>query len=128
MGPTPTTSTGQESPSERPTLLRSREFALNPNYEPPSAKVLANAKYQSKMKEAGATHKLISPVPTRWYTEYVSAKNLLEAKVLLTRMANEDYAELVEIQPKQNSAKTLQLMKSIQFWDRLENLVANIEY
>lgn len=63
---------------------------------------IAHAKYQEKMKGAGVTHKLTSSVKTRWFTEHTSAAHLRQAKVLLTRLAHEDWEILGNIQPKSN--------------------------
>lgn len=90
---------------------------------------IANAKFEEKRKEVvGVTHKLSSPVPTRWYSEYTSAKDLLDAKVLLMRLAYEDNEVLGNIHPKAASAKALDLIKSHGFWSRLENLVKVLEF
>lgn len=62
---------------------------------------MSNAKFEEKRKEAGVKHKLTSVVPTRWYTQYTSAKDLLDAKVLLMRIAHEDTRELEAIKPYQ---------------------------
>lgn len=51
---------------------------------------IAHAKFEEKRMEFGVTHKLSSPVRTRWYTEYNSAKNLSDTKVMLMRLAHED--------------------------------------
>lgn len=82
---------------------------------------IAHAKFASKRKEAGVSHKLTTSVPTRWYSEYTSAKNLLDAKTLLNRLANEDFDELSNINPKPKSKKALEIIKSANFWSRLEN-------
>jgi spermidine/putrescine-binding protein len=89
---------------------------------------IVNAKFEEKRKEAGVTRKLSTSVPTRWYTEYTSAKNLFEAKVVLRRLAHEDSEELEKIQPKTKSFKALSLMKCEEFWDRLESLVKDLEF
>lgn len=88
---------------------------------------MANAKFEEKRKEAGVTHKLSSPIPTRWYTEFNSAKDLSDAKVLLMRLAHEDTGVLENINPKAASAKALSIMKSTEFWIRLESLVNDLE-
>lgn len=88
---------------------------------------LVNAKFEEKRKEAGVTRKLSTSVPTRWFTEYNSAKSLNDAKIVLKRLANENTDELENIQPKAKSARALNLMKSDDFWDRLQNLVEDLE-
>jgi hypothetical protein len=87
-----------------------------------------HAKFEAKRKEAGVKHKLSSPVSTRWFTEYKSAKDLMDAKVLLLKLATEDFDELKEINPKKKSEKALKLMKCSAYWNRLEKLVKAIEY
>jgi Protein of unknown function (DUF 659) len=89
---------------------------------------IVTAKFEEKRKEAGVTKKLSSSVPTRWYTEYTSAKTLSEAEVVLKRLAHENEKELANIQPKAKSAKALKLMKSDEFWDRLRVLLSQLEF
>lgn len=88
---------------------------------------MCTAKFEAKRKEAGVKHKLSSVVPTCWYTQYTSAKDLLDAKVLLRRIAHEDSKELEDIKPKVTSLAALELMKSDNFWGRLEELVDVLE-
>lgn len=89
---------------------------------------MASSKFEEKRKEANVTHKLSSPMPTRWYTHYNSAQNLLDAKVLLKRLAHEDTQELAAINPKATSINALDLMKSNNFWSRLEKLVNILQF
>lgn len=79
------------------------------------------------MKETGVTHKLVSSVKTRWYTEHTSAIHLRQAKTLLNRLANEDWEELGNIQPKAKTERALTLMKSPLFWERLDELIEDIQ-
>lgn len=88
---------------------------------------IAHAKYQEKMKEASVTHKLSAAVKTRWYTEHTSACHLKQARILLMRMANEDWELLGEIGPKENTDRAIALMKNTDFWDRVDNLIEDIE-
>lgn len=88
---------------------------------------LVHAKFEEKRKEAGVTRKLSTSVSTRWYTEYTSAKSLNDAKIVIKRLANENANELENIQPKPKSIKALSLMKSDEFWDRLQDLVDDLE-
>lgn len=88
---------------------------------------VAHAKFEEKRKEAGVKHKLSSPVATRWYTEYTSAKDLLDAKILLARLAHEDFEVLSNINPKAASSKALSLMMSSDFCGQLDSLVNVIE-
>jgi Protein of unknown function (DUF 659) len=85
------------------------------------------AKFEAKRIEAGISHKLTAPAPTRWAYEYYSNKNLLDAKVVLMRMANEDREDLSQISPRSNSAAALTLMLSDDFWIRLAKLVKVLE-
>lgn len=89
---------------------------------------LANAKFEEKRKEAGVSRKLSTSVPTRWYSQYTSATSVLDAKVAIKRIANEDFDELGSIHPKPNSLRALNLMKSEDFWDDLELLVDMLEF
>lgn len=88
---------------------------------------ISSAKFQDKMKESAVTHKLTSPVSTRWYSSYTAAFNLREAKVLIMRLAHEDYEALSAILPKANSESALKCMKLPSFWNRLDKLIKDIE-
>jgi hypothetical protein len=89
---------------------------------------IAKAKFDLKRKEAGVTRKLSTSVATRWYTEYTSAKSLNNAKVVLKRLVNEDFDILSNINPKNATMKVLNLMKSDDFWIRLDKIVNLLEF
>lgn len=88
---------------------------------------LVHAKFEEKRKQLGVKHKLSSPVATRWYSHYNSAKDLLNAKVLIKRLAFEDSEDLLTVGPRAATAAIIELMKSDEFWGRLDALVKVIE-
>jgi Protein of unknown function (DUF 659) len=71
------------------------------------------AMFEEKRKEAGVNRRLSTSVPTRWMSEHEQALNLFNAKVVLTRMSMENYAELVKINPRHNSERALELLRKI---------------
>jgi hypothetical protein len=84
-------------------------------------------KFDEKRAEAGVDHKLSSPVSTRWYSQYTSARSLLDSKVAVKRLENEHLKDFLNIMPKHKSKAALSLMKSEEFWERLEILVNKLE-
>jgi Protein of unknown function (DUF 659) len=89
---------------------------------------LVHALFDDKRKEAGITRNLSTTVSTRWYSQYTSLKSLNDAKVAVTRLANEHKPELSKISPKPNSAAVLALIKSEEFWKRLEKFISILEF
>lgn len=88
---------------------------------------VAHGRFLAKMKEAKVTHKLTSSVPTRWYTEHTSAAHLKQAKILLTRLVNEEWELLETIKPKESVDRAMNLIKSNAFWERLDVLIEDIQ-
>jgi electron transfer flavoprotein alpha subunit len=89
---------------------------------------LVHALFDDKRKEAGITRNLSTTVSTRWYSQYTSLKSLNDAKVAVKRLAHEHELELSKIAPKPNSAAVLGLIKSEEFWKRLENFIIILEF
>jgi hypothetical protein len=89
---------------------------------------LVNFLFEKKCGEANVTRKLQSSVPTRWYSHFTSTKTVLDAKIALKRLANEDFAVLSKIEPKEKSIKVLEILKTEDFWERITVLHDLLEY
>ena len=87
-----------------------------------------NEMFEESRSVAGVTTKLSSPGSTRWYSDYTSGKSLLDSKVAVKCLANENSEKLENILPKTESAEVTNLMKSDEFWCRLESLVEDLKF
>lgn len=89
---------------------------------------IVKAKFEEKRKAANVSTTLSTTVATRWYSQFTSGNNLLKSKYILMKMSDEDSVLLSGIEPKTKSDEVQKLMKSHEFWKRLDKYVKTIEY
>jgi hypothetical protein len=85
-----------------------------------------NNKYKSLMAVENVTKVLCIPVDTRWFTQYMSAKSLLEAKRIVLSISNDD--TLMDGIAGTQAAKRdtfLETVREQSFWADLKVFVDN---
>ena len=87
---------------------------------------LVKAKYENKSKESNIPFSM--PVSTRWFSRFKATSHLLASKYILIKLVDKEEENLKEITPKPASSAVSKLVKSMNFWYQLGELVKLIEY
>jgi len=89
---------------------------------------IVKAKLDEKRKVANIPRGLSMPVATRWMSLFNALTNLHSLKYVIIQLVDEEYDTFKDINPKSNSKTVLDLIKSANFWTRLQTFMKEIEF
>lgn len=89
---------------------------------------MVKAKLDDIRTSENITKTLSMPVATRWYSNFTALNDLKILKYCLIKLVDNERQMLVNIAPKSNSVKVINLISSTDFWNRLASLVKVLEF